>query len=232
MRPAFSLLAALGLTMTTLWAPISRAQGIAPDEAAISAQGDGEDRGGGAAPRGEGPRGEGPRAEAARATMAAARMSSTEFPLIRGYVVLQRTGANRTAVTVTVFGLEPGSTHVNHIHGGSCSGSILFPLGDLVADETGVARSVSSVAGALNVENWWVNVHAGPSLPSPGITCGKVEGPPPARTRPAPGPSPSPAPRPDGGDRPAPGGTSSGGDRSGPPSGAPPPAPSATPERR
>lgn len=203
MRPAFSLLAALGLAVTTLWAPTGLAQSIVPDEpAAIDAQGSGADMGGGPAMQGESP----------RPMMARARMASTEYPIIRGNVVLQQTGPNQTAVTVTVTGLEPGSTHVNHIHGGSCTGSILFPLQDLVADKSGVARSVSSVAGAINVENWWVNVHAGSALPSPGITCGKVEGPPMVRTRPAPGP----APRPDGGERPGPA----------------PAAPPAAPERR
>lgn len=195
------LLAALGLTAATVWAPTGLAQETAADEPPTTgAQSGGSERGTSSQ-------------AASRPTVGQSRMTSTEFPLVRGQVLLRQTGANATAVIVTVMGLEPGSTHVNHIHGGSCTGSILLPLTDLVADESGIARSISSVPAALNVENWWVNVHAGASLPSPGITCGKVDGPParPARSNDGPGP------RPEGGDRP-----------SAPPAGAPP----AAPERR
>jgi hypothetical protein len=199
MRPGLSLLAALGLTATTIGAPIGLAQSTAADDPAAVAAQDGGDRGTDGQP-------------AARPTVGRAQMMSTEFPLIRGEVLLRQTGPNRTAVIVTVRELEPGSTHVNHIHAGSCAGSILFPLTDLVADKSGVARSVSIVPAAINPETWWVNVQAGPALPSPGITCGKVEGPPARAGRPGEGPGR----RPDGGERPN----------------APPAAPPAAPERR
>jgi len=86
-----------------------------------------------------------------------------------------------------VYGLEPGSTHINHIHNGSCAGPILFPLSDLVADATGTARAVTQVRAPINTEIWWVNAHASYYIPTPGITCGKVEmaGPPMAPVRPA-----------------------------------------------
>lgn len=188
MRPALSLLAALGLTVTTVGAPATQAQSTAADApAAIEAQGGGSDRGLESQP-------------AARLMVGRARLMSTEYPFIRGNVLLRQTGANQTAVIVTVYGLEPGSEHVNHIHGGSCTGGILFPLQTLVADKSGVARAVSSVPAALNPETWWVNVHAGYSLPSPGITCGQVESPPAPAMRPA----DAPGPRPEGGDRPGP----------------------------
>jgi hypothetical protein len=141
--------------------------------------------------------------------VARARLASTEDPFVRGQVLMRQTGPNQTAVIVTVYGLPPGSEHVNHIHNGSCTGGILFPLQKLVADEVGIARSVSSVPGAINLDTWWVNVHAGYALPSPGITCGQVEGPPPPRMR----SGDAPTPRSEGGDRP-----------STPPAGAPPPA--------
>jgi hypothetical protein len=194
MRPGLSLLAALGLGATTVWAPIGLAQGTTAAEPAIAAQGEGGERSMESQP-------------GARPMVARARLASTEYPFTRGQALFRQSGANQTAVIVTVYGLEPGSEHVNHIHNGSCTGGILFPLEKLIADETGVARSVSSVAGALNPETWWVNVHAGYSLPSPGITCGQVQAPP-ARTGDGPGR------RSEGGDRP-----------SAPPAGAPPPAP-------
>src|SRR5581483_4488339 len=114
----------------------------------------------------------------------------------------------QTAVIVTVWGLEPGSEHTNHIHNGSCTGAILFPLQKLVADKSGMARAVSSVPAALNPDTWWVNVHAGYALPSPGITCGQVESPPPppaaAPAPPAPPLPPRPAAAPPGRRRPGP----------------------------
>jgi len=106
-------------------------------------------------------------------------LRSERFVLIQGNALLERTESGRTAVTVTVYNLEPGSTHVNHIHGGSCAGPILLPLQDLVADHRGIATGFTQVPAPLDVENWWVNVHGWESLPSPGITCGKVSPPPP-----------------------------------------------------
>lgn len=211
MRPAWSLLAALGLTVATIGAPTILAQSTAAETpAAIAAQGPGAD-GAGAGAGGGSDRGS-RSTPTARPAVARAQLTSTENPFIRGNVLLRQTGPNQTAVIVTVWGLEPGSEHTNHIHNGSCTGAILFPLQKLVADKSGMARAVSSVPAALNPDTWWVNVHAGYALPSPGITCGQVESPPP----PASPPSPPAAPRSEGGDR----------------SGAPPAAPPATPERR
>ncbi|HZU07799.1 MAG TPA: hypothetical protein VFB73_17685 [Chloroflexota bacterium] len=162
MRRAFCLSMALGLLLTAVGAPAVWAQeapGPAPGQPA-----------GPAAERGPAPGGP---------QRAVARLSDPRNPLIRGEVVLEQNLPNATAVTVTVYGLEPGSTHLSHIHRGSCTGPILFPLRDLVADHTGVARAVSTVPAPINLTDWWINVHAGYALPSPGITCGKVEAPPP-----------------------------------------------------
>jgi hypothetical protein len=128
---------------------------------------------------------------------ALARLRSDRFVLIQGNALLERTASGRTAVTVTVYNLEPGSTHVNHIHAGSCAGPILLPLQDLVADHRGIATGITQVPAPIDVENWWVNVHGWETLPSPGITCGKVSPPPAARAAAPAGP---------GGRGPAPGG--------------------------
>ncbi len=195
MSPAYSALAALGLAIATVWAPTSLAQSMAPDQpAAVGGQqtgpSGGPDRGGSQEePRGRSEQG----AEAAAPpTRARVHLTSKEFPLVRGEVVLRQTGPAETAVIVTVYGLEPGSTHVNHIHNGSCTGSILYPRADLVADHDGVARSASLVHAALDTDTWWLNVHAGYALPSPGITCGKVEAQRPRRTEPGRGPGRGP----------------------------------------
>src|SRR5262249_4538058 len=130
---------------------------------------------------------------------AGARLNSTNFPLINGRALLERTASGATAVTVQLYGLEPGSTHVAHIHGGACSGPILVYLQDLVADHRGVATSFTAIAAPIDTENWWVNAHGWQFLPSPSIACGKVNGPPqrPARDPGSDGPQgpQGPAPR-------------------------------------
>src|SRR5262249_49507935 len=105
MRPAFSTLAALGLLLTTLVTGPALAQELSR----LAAQSD-EDMASSDMQR---PRGE---RQPARPRGAFARLASTQFPTIYGSAVLQPGSEGRTAVTVTVYGLEPGSTHVNHIH--------------------------------------------------------------------------------------------------------------------
>jgi hypothetical protein len=77
-------------------------------------------------------------------------------------------------VTVIVLRLEPGSTHANHVHDGSCTGAILHSLQPLQAGNDGTATAVTELAQEVEFQRWYVNVHAGAELPSPGIVCGKV----------------------------------------------------------
>jgi hypothetical protein len=79
-----------------------------------------------------------------------------------------------TRVTVTVLGLPPNSKHANHIHDGSCTGSILLPLQLLEADASGNANTVTDIDEQVDFARWYVNVHESATLPSPGIICGKV----------------------------------------------------------
>lgn len=183
MKPAVSGLAALGLLIAAMHPPLGWAQSPSLDEASVALA-----QGGGAQEGREGAAQERP---ARRPTMGHARLANQENPLIRGEAFLRQARGNLTGVVVTVYGLEPGSTHLAHIHRGSCTGAILFPLNNLVADRRGVASAETPVPAGLNVEEWWVNVHAGYALPSPGITCGKVEAapaPPAAEERPGPRP--------------------------------------------
>ena len=50
-------------------------------------------------------------------------------------------------VTTLVMGLEPGSSHSNHLHRGSCdsTGGIAYPLTDLTANADGVATATTLV---------------------------------------------------------------------------------------
>src|SRR5437764_15357044 len=99
MRRAYPSLAALGLLLASVGAQPALAE--TGPEALVQPPEQG-------APSGPLPR-------------AVARLSSANFPLINGSALLLNTASGRTAITVTVYGLEPGSTHVMHIHGGSCT---------------------------------------------------------------------------------------------------------------
>jgi len=93
---------------------------------------------------------------------------------LRGSATFERMDGGMTRVTVTFTGLAPNSAHANHVHDGSCTGSILYPLELLQADASGMARAVTELSATVEFERWYVNVHEGGTLPSPGIACGKV----------------------------------------------------------
>lgn len=84
---------------------------------------------------------------------------------------------------LVITGLQRNSSHVFHIHRSSCQvpGGIIKDLGVLTANNGGVA-TVNRWLGeeelqSLLVNGAYLNVHAGASLPSPGITCGNIVAP-------------------------------------------------------
>ncbi len=89
-------------------------------------------------------------------------------------------------VNISLLGLAPGSKHPAHIHAGSCAkaGNVVYPLQDVVADETGAGSStsiISNVTGGISATGWYINVHNGPGL-SPDaqflpISCGNIVNP-------------------------------------------------------
>lgn len=105
-------------------------------------------------------------------------LKGTSQPNTSGQATLVAMG-NQTQVTVEVSSLEANSEHVNHIHSGSCTaeGPIVYPLTNLKANQNGNAMAVTTIdkpiAEVANGQTY-VNIHAGPSLPSPGITCGTI----------------------------------------------------------
>jgi len=90
--------------------------------------------------------------------------------------------SGKLVVTVHVSGLEPGSTHPEHIHTGSCAnqGAIVHPLANLIADGSGSATVTTTIASVSSIPSsgWYVNVHRGVNLNSPidfdPIACGDV----------------------------------------------------------
>jgi hypothetical protein len=94
--------------------------------------------------------------------------------------IYKEVGAFRVSVTLT--GLVPNSSHVSHVHLGSCAvqGKIAYALIQVVADSSGRATATSTVADdySLARTGWYVNVHLGEDLSEagylPSISCGDL----------------------------------------------------------
>jgi hypothetical protein len=79
-------------------------------------------------------------------------------------------GATSTTIELKISGLQPDSSHVSHIHAGSClpaqRGGIRFALNQVIADGQGQAdtRTTLNVRFPPAGERWYVVVHAGPDM--------------------------------------------------------------------
>lgn len=77
-------------------------------------------------------------------------------------------GQGSTMLELKITGLQPSSSHVSHIHLGSCEqrGNIALALSQVVADESGSADTRSTVAASYPPASgtWYVVVHAGPDM--------------------------------------------------------------------
>lgn len=110
-----------------------------------------------------------------------ANLGSTPFAqnkyginVVRGEARLSPRGRGTTEVVVTLDGLTPGTTHVGHIHGGTCAqltpGTILFGLTPMVisASGKGVSRTeIAATTSGLKDCEWWVAVHEGAADATP-----------------------------------------------------------------
>jgi Cu/Zn superoxide dismutase len=84
-------------------------------------------------------------------------------------------------VELKITGLQPTSSHVNHIHVGSCQsrGGIKFALNQVVADGQGDADIKTTVTAKYPPASgtWYVVVHAGPDMQGSNATyllCGNL----------------------------------------------------------
>ena len=86
-------------------------------------------------------------------------------------------------VTVKLTGLAAKSSHMSHIHLGSCatgSGDVAITLQNVIADSDGVGRATTTISHTYSVPSagWYVNVHVGPDLTKAeyveGIACGDL----------------------------------------------------------
>jgi hypothetical protein len=91
-------------------------------------------------------------------------------------------GTGSFIVTIKLTGMAPSSSHISHIHTGSCakSGGIAYALTQVVADASGAATVTSTLPVDYSVpaDGWYVNVHHGPDFSAPAngpsITCGDL----------------------------------------------------------
>lgn len=118
----------------------------------------------------------------AEGVVANAILGGTPFALknygvnvVKGRAILVSGESDDTAnVVVTLSGLKPGTTHIGHIHGGTCAaltpGTIFHNLNPIVADDSGKGVSRTKISkglqGLADCE-WWVAFHEGAENTSP-----------------------------------------------------------------
>ena len=82
--------------------------------------------------------------------------------------ILVTKGNGTFTIELQVTGLQGGSSHVSHIHVGSCKqpGGIKFALNQVIADGTGAADARTQVPGTFppTGSTWFVVVHVGPDM--------------------------------------------------------------------
>ncbi len=120
----------------------------------------------------------------AEETAAMAMLGSSPFAhqnygtnVVKGRAQLTSPGggaAGKTIVVVKLTGLRPGTTHIGHIHGGTCvsltPGVIFHNLEAIVANGSGEGTSKTEVPEGLQGLSdcgWWVAFHEGAENATP-----------------------------------------------------------------
>lgn len=82
--------------------------------------------------------------------------------------IMVRPGPSTVTIELVITGLAADSSHVAHIHVGSCAqhGNIALALNQVIADGQGNAdtRSTLNTTYPPSSETWYVVVHAGPDM--------------------------------------------------------------------
>ena len=86
-----------------------------------------------------------------------------------------------TTIELVIAGLASDSSHISHVHSGSCQqpGGIIYALNQVVADGTGAADTRSTIQAKYPPASghWYVVVHAGPDMQGSNATylmCGNL----------------------------------------------------------
>ncbi len=97
-----------------------------------------------------------------------------------GKILVTTTPAS-TTIELIITGLGSDTSHVSHIHSGSCQqpGGILYALNQVVADGTGAADTHTTIQAKYPPASghWYVVVHAGPDMQGANATylmCGNL----------------------------------------------------------
>ena len=93
-------------------------------------------------------------------------------------------GASSTTIEIKVSGLQASSSHISHVHAGSCApqqrGPIMFALNQVIADgqgESDVRTTLNNVKFPPPTGHWYVVIHAGPDMQGSSSTyllCGNL----------------------------------------------------------
>ena len=91
-------------------------------------------------------------------------------------------GTGSFTLTIKLTGLPASSSHISHIHTGSCAkpGGVAYALQQVIADSSGAATVTSTVSTdyVIPAGGWYVNVHHGPDFSAPAngpsVTCGAL----------------------------------------------------------
>jgi hypothetical protein len=102
--------------------------------------------------------------------------------------IRNRRGNSSLVVKIFLFRLTPNSTHMAHIHSGSCEnqGPVVHKLNPVHADAVGFGTSTTTLNDVSSIPNtgWYVNVHRGATMDELGdqtgfdpIACGNISTP-------------------------------------------------------
>jgi hypothetical protein len=91
-------------------------------------------------------------------------------------------GTGSFTVSIQIHGLAPNSSHISHVHIGSCAkqGNVAYALLQVVADASGNATATTKVPEYYSMPStgWYVNVHKGPDFTeaeyAPSVSCGDL----------------------------------------------------------
>jgi hypothetical protein len=91
-------------------------------------------------------------------------------------------GAGSFTVSIQLKGLKASSSHVSHVHIGSCNkaGDVAYALLQVIADASGNATASTTVGEYYTMPStgWYVNVHSGPDFSepeyAPSVSCGDL----------------------------------------------------------
>jgi hypothetical protein len=108
------------------------------------------------------------------------KLNGVNGAIASGTIALTHTPDTMT-VELQITGLAANSSHVSHVHTGTCSkqGGIVFALNQVIADGTGAAdtRTMLQAKYPPASGHWYVVVHAGPDMQGANATyllCGNL----------------------------------------------------------